>query len=53
MTTSTNQKIVTRGLKYAWDMNNKKSWKGKPTTNLLSNPDFSNGTTGWTLTSRS
>lgn len=53
MTTSTNQKIVTRGLKYAWDMNNKKSWKGKPTTNLLSNPDFSNGTTGWTLTARS
>ena len=37
-------KIVTKGIAFAYDMgNSKKSWKGKPTTNLLSNGHFSGG----------
>ena len=32
--------IVTNGLVFAYDMaNTKKSWKGKPTTNLITNPN--------------
>lgn len=31
-------KIIRDGLIFAYDMGSKKSWKGKPTTNLVSNP---------------
>ena len=45
--------IANDGLVFYYDMANvKKSWKGKPTVNDLSNPDFGSGTTGWVLSSR-
>ena len=38
--------IVENGLVFCYDMNNtQKSWRGKPTTNLHSNPDLSLGLT--------
>ena len=41
-------KIATDNLVFYYDTGNSlKSYKGEPTTNLASNPDFSNGTTGW------
>jgi len=45
-------KIVTDGLKFAYDMGSKQSWKGKPTTNLVNQPTtaFSNWS-GFTGTS--
>ena len=40
MSLSHSPKIVTDGLVFAYDMaNTQKSWKGAPTTNLLTNPD--------------
>jgi len=45
MSLSHSPSIVTNGLVFAYDMGNtKKSWKGAPTTNLISNPNnLSNG----------
>jgi len=41
-------RIVTDGLVFAMDgSNSHKSWKGKPTTNLITSPEIS--TTGWSL----
>jgi hypothetical protein len=41
-------KIVTDGLVFYYDMGNtQKSWKGKPTTNLKSNPDMSQGVSSY------
>ena len=40
--------IVTNGLVFAYDMNNtQKSWKGAPTTNLISISNWNNNLTGW------
>lgn len=41
--------IVRDGLVFCYDMQNtQKSLKGAPTTNLLTNPDFASGNTGYT-----
>lgn len=46
MALSHSPQIVTNGLVFAYDMaNTKKSWKGKPTTNLFTDP--LNLTSGW------
>lgn len=40
--------IVENGLVFCYDMSNtQKSWKGKPTINLKSNPNFATGATGY------
>lgn len=36
-------KIVTDGLVFCADMSNKKSWRGRPTTNFYANGQFKNG----------
>ncbi len=45
MSLSHSPKIVTDGLAFAYDMDNtKKSWNGKPTTNLFGDPlDYNTG----------
>jgi hypothetical protein len=44
MSLSHSSSVVTNGLVFYYDMNNiRKSWKGAPTTNLITNGDFSNG----------
>lgn len=41
-------KPIDNGLIFHHDASNsRKSWKGKPTTNLLTNPNFTNGATGY------
>ena len=41
-------RIATDGLVFYYDQGNvQKSWKGAPTTNLKSNPDFQNNNTGY------
>lgn len=52
MALSHSPSIVTNGLTFYYDMGNtQKSWKGAPTTNLITNPDWQLGTdnnfTGW------
>lgn len=40
--------IVTNGLVFYYDQaNTQKSWRGRPITNLLTNPDFASGNTGY------
>ena len=47
-------KIVTDGLAFLYDTADNKSYQGEPTTNLVTNPDFSTGNlTGWSSTSTS
>ena len=42
--------IVRDGLVFYYDMGNtQKSWKGKPTTNLVPNGNFANGKTSWSF----
>jgi len=48
-----NPNIIEDGLVFLYDVNNKKSYPGEPTTNLVTNPDFSTGLTGWSSTSTS
>lgn len=38
MSVASGPKVATDGLVFSYDMNNTKSWKGKPTTNFISNP---------------
>lgn len=46
MSTHQGSKLTTNGLVFAMDMNNtQKSFKGKPTTNLITNPTFASGNT--------
>lgn len=52
MALSHSPSIITNGLTFYYDMGNtQKSWKGAPTTNLITNPDWQLGTdnnfTGW------
>jgi len=47
-------KTSTDGLVFMYDTGNKKSYVGEPTTNFVTNPDFSTGDlTGWSSTSTS
>ena len=51
MSLSHNPSTITNGLVYYHDMNNtQKSWKGAPTTNLVSSPNDISATTQTTLT---
>ena len=47
-------KTSTDGLVFMYDTGNRKSYPGEPTTNFVTNPDFSTGDlTGWSSTSTS
>jgi len=54
MSASANPDIVDDGLVFLYDTDDVKSYKGEPTTNFVTNPDFSTGDlTGWSSTSTS
>ena len=47
MATGYSPQIATDGLVFYYDTGNGKSYAGEPTTNLVDNANFSNGTTNW------